>query len=400
MTEHADESAAERFVPETMGGELIDAEHQARYLLALPHVRGRTVLDAGCGVGWGTQLLLEAGASRVVGLDISDDAAAAFRERLPHTPFVRGDLAAPPFADDAFDVIVCFEALEHTAATSAALDGLARVLRPDGVLFVSSPNPAVYPAGNPFHLHELSPAELAAEVGSRLPNLTMLRQHLLLGSLICTDADAAAMPGDLSVAGRVVVSLEPGHDPYSVAVAGGGAPGELTGVQTMVTSHQLTNLAALSDAMTEEREHFRDGYDRLVVERDQLHDALAERAKQAEQLTDIVENTNAALRNADIALRGVMAERDDIVEQLVAARRDLADARDAAERAARARAAVVPASTVDGCTHCARLRADRDEFAAALVRAERDLALASAAADDAVADPATPKDAGGSGLRR
>lgn len=400
MSERADESAAERFVPETMGGELIDAEHQARYRLALPHVRGRTVLDAGCGVGWGTQLLLEAGASRVVGLDISDDAAAAFRERLPHTPFVLGDLAAPPFADDAFDVIVCFEALEHTAATSAALDGLARVLRPDGVLFVSSPNPAVYPAGNPFHLHELSPAELAAEVGSRLPNLTMLRQHLLLGSLICTDADAAAMPGDLSVAGRIVVGLEPGHDPYSVAVAGGGAPGEVTGVQTMVTSHQLTNLAALSDAMTEEREHFRDGYDRLVVEREQLHEALAERAKQAEQLTDIVENTNAALRNADIALRGVMSERDDAVEQLVAARRDLADARDAAERAARSRAAVVPASTVDGCAHCARLRADRDEFAAALVRAERDLALASAAADDAVADPAAPQAPGGSGSRR
>jgi hypothetical protein len=384
--------SAERFVPETMGGDLIDAEHQARYRLALPHVRGKRVLDAGCGVGWGTELLLEAGARDVVGLDIADEAAREFRARVPQAPFVLGDLAALPFADASFDVIVCFEALEHTAATGAALDSLARILRPDGVLFVSSPNPAVYPAGNPFHLHELTPAELAAEVGARLPNLTMLHQHLLVGSLICTDADAAAMPGELAVAVRGIASLGPGHDPYSVAVAGGGVPSELTGVQTVVTAHQLTNLAVLTAAVTEERAELHGGYDRIVAEREQLHEALAERAKQAEQLTGIVENTHAALRNAGAALRDVMAERDDALAQLLTAQRELALVREAAQQAGRERATAepAPADPMQDCEDCARLRADRDEFAAALVRAEQDLAIVTARADDAMLAGGSP----------
>lgn len=169
------------------------------------------------------------------------------------------------------------------------------------------------------------------------------------------------MPGDLAGTSRVITALGAGHDPYAVAVAGGGAPAELPGVQAMVTSHQLTNLATLTAAVDEERTHIHSGYNDLVAERDRLMAELAERAAQAEQLTAALESAHAQLRDADGALRRVMAERDDLVARLVA----------------------VQGEPSGPCPDCARLRRDRDEFAAALVRAEQDLAVATARAESA-----------------
>jgi 2-polyprenyl-3-methyl-5-hydroxy-6-metoxy-1,4-benzoquinol methylase len=82
-----------------------------------------------------------------------------------------------PFDDDSFDVVVCFEAIEHTGDTERTLDQLARVLRPNGLLFVSSPNPAVYPPGNPFHLNEETPAELLRKAAGRFAQVRLFRQQ-------------------------------------------------------------------------------------------------------------------------------------------------------------------------------------------------------------------------------
>lgn len=64
----------ERFVPEATGGAFIEAEHQARYQFAAPALAGKLALDAGCGVGWGTHVLLRAGAAEPTGIDISPKA--------------------------------------------------------------------------------------------------------------------------------------------------------------------------------------------------------------------------------------------------------------------------------------------------------------------------------------
>ncbi len=74
---------AERFVPELIAGGLIEAEHRARYAFALPHVAGQVVLDAGCGVGWGSALAVDAGASRVIGIDIAAEAVLDAQSRAP-----------------------------------------------------------------------------------------------------------------------------------------------------------------------------------------------------------------------------------------------------------------------------------------------------------------------------
>lgn len=299
LTEPETEPTGERFIPEKMGGELIDAEHQLRYRFTLEHVRGKRVLDAGCGVGWGTKLLLEAGAAEVTGLDISEEAIEDGRRRVPEAQFRQGDLMDLPFDDDAFDVVVCFEALEHTSDTGRTLDELARVLVAGGVLFVSSPNPAVYPAGNPFHLHEMPPEELQAAVAQRFSNVRMFRQHQYIASLLYPDADEDAAAGFQTHA-HPVTPIAPGHDPYSVAVASDEALPELAVWETLAPSSQLDSLGAMATNLAEERELLHADHQRIAAERG----AVIAQLEQAQQ----------QLRDADAALRDLMGQRDDAVQ--------------------------------------------------------------------------------------
>jgi SAM-dependent methyltransferase len=91
------EPTGERFIPELMGGELIEAEHQARYRLALPFLRGKRVLDAGCGSGWGSKLLVEAGAREVVGLDIAPRGRRGVASPRPGGQLRRGQFGGSSF---------------------------------------------------------------------------------------------------------------------------------------------------------------------------------------------------------------------------------------------------------------------------------------------------------------
>src|SRR4029079_653565 len=113
------------------------------------------------------------------------------------------DLMEVPSRFARFDLIVCFEAIEHVADPARALDELTRVLSDDGTLIISSPNRGVYPPGNPFHLHEYTAAELESELQSRFEHVRMYRQLPHLATLIVGDDDLATedpeseIPGDI-----------------------------------------------------------------------------------------------------------------------------------------------------------------------------------------------------------
>lgn len=393
MSERAD--AIERFDPASMAGDLIDAEHQARYRLALPLVSGRRVLDAGCGVGWGAQLIVDAGAAHVVGVDIAPEAIRQSRERCPQGRFVVGDLGALPLPDASVDVVVCFETIEHTADARRTLDELRRVLRPDGAVLVSSPNPAVYPAGNPYHVHELPPGELLDEVVARFGSARLLRQHLMVSSLIYPDAGESTL--DLAVPPRSVAPLAPGHDPYSIVVAGADPAGTLM----LAPSHQLAALSTLAGTVQQERTAMQVDHARILAERERMLGERAQAAQHAEALTVAVRDAQAQLGRADAALRQLTDERDaalvrvaqerdaaqaEVAESAAAATSAEARAQDEAARAERAEQHARERTTEFDRAEAqlARLRGERDQAMADLVRAEQAWARATSERPDDV----------------
>ena len=176
------------FVPEQHRDRSVAPEHYARYGWAAELTAGATVLDAGCGTGWSTSLLAER-ASAATGLDRSPLAIAeAVRRHGAVATFRAGNLLRLPFGDGEFDAVVCFDAIERTDDPERALDELTRVLRPGGLLLVSTVNRGAYPPGNPLHVRELTSEELATALRTRFANVAVHRQQSYLASLLGDDA--------------------------------------------------------------------------------------------------------------------------------------------------------------------------------------------------------------------
>lgn len=198
----------------------MEAEHLARYWWASGLAAERRVLDAGCGVGYGTAMLAAAGAAEAIGTDIAQEAVTAASVSHPALGFVACDIHSLPFDDGRFDLVVCFEVIEHVAGQDEVIAELARVLAPGGVLAMSSPNHGVYPSGNPHHLREYVPEELRAALGQQFAHVVLLRQHDWVASAVLDDAQVAdESVADLRLAVGKAVGLEPASETYTLALA-------------------------------------------------------------------------------------------------------------------------------------------------------------------------------------
>ena len=138
--------------------------HEVVYQHLAQRCAGREVLEAGCGEGYGADLIAGV-ARRVVGLDYDEAAVAHVRARYPRVEVLRGNLAELPLPDNAVDVVVNFQVIEHLWDQPQFIRECARVLRPSGLLMVSTPNRITFSPGrdtpiNPFHTRELNAAEL------------------------------------------------------------------------------------------------------------------------------------------------------------------------------------------------------------------------------------------------
>jgi SAM-dependent methyltransferase len=124
-----------------------DAIYQAGVRAAARALRprpGELVLDAGCGTGMVVRRYFRPGL-RLVCLDLSRESLWHVRQVLPPRAacYVRGDLTALPFADGAFDRVLCANALQHlpdAALRRAAFEELGRVVRPGGQVVVTVHN--------------------------------------------------------------------------------------------------------------------------------------------------------------------------------------------------------------------------------------------------------------------
>lgn len=206
----------ERFDPEAPGGTLLAAEHLVRYRWAATAAAEADVLDAACGVGYGTQLLARAAAKSATGVDLSEQAVATARERYgEEASFLVADAAELPLDTDSIDLAVCFETIEHVERPERVFTELRRVLRPGGVLLVSSPNRGVSPPHNPHHVREYTRDELAAELAASFPHVELLAQQPWFAAVVAPSHGV----GELALAVRADEALTPGEETYVVAVA-------------------------------------------------------------------------------------------------------------------------------------------------------------------------------------
>ena len=138
--------------------------HEVVYQQLAPRCAGLEVLEAGCGEGYGADLISRV-ARRVIALDYDETTVAHVRARYPRVEVMHGNLAELPLADASVDVVVNFQVIEHLWDQTQFVRECARVLRPSGLLMVSTPNRITFSPGrdtpiNPFHTRELNADEL------------------------------------------------------------------------------------------------------------------------------------------------------------------------------------------------------------------------------------------------
>jgi SAM-dependent methyltransferase len=210
-------TSPERFDPAAMAGGLMEAEHRARYWWAGQWVEGKRVLDAGCGVGYGSRMLAQRRPDSLAAVDISEEALAEARGLLGDDfELQRADIRDLPFDSESFDVVVCFEVIEHVERQAEAIAEFKRVLRRDGMLLISSPNSDVYPPGDPHHVREYSPEELRAELLAEFDTVSLHRQHPWLASAVLPEH---ALPLDPPEPALLASTGEDVPPTYTVAVA-------------------------------------------------------------------------------------------------------------------------------------------------------------------------------------
>lgn len=149
-------------------------EHLNRYKLAQKFVKGKRVLDAACGAGYGTQMLQVAGASYVLGVDIDEASLSNARKTYAHDviEYAYGDVNKLDLENESFDVVVSFETIEHIKDGSVWIKESSRLLKDDGIFIVSTPNRSIAnPAAffmeqprNPYHKYEYTTTELVGEL--------------------------------------------------------------------------------------------------------------------------------------------------------------------------------------------------------------------------------------------
>lgn len=157
------------------------ARHTASYRYGATLVRGKRVLDAGCGDGVGSRFLA-ATAAEVVGVDHSAVAVAQCRRlwldgSRPNLRFEIVDLASPGDFHERFDVILNIQVFEHIADPLPFLRGLRDRLSPGGILVISTPNRLRSVSENPFHVHEYTCDELGDLLKTVFDDVKILGLH-------------------------------------------------------------------------------------------------------------------------------------------------------------------------------------------------------------------------------
>lgn len=175
-----------------------------RYLFASDRVKGMYVLDLGCGVGYGAKFLARQ-AKQVVAADVDEYPLRYGEMTYPDEKVQRVHIMPVnatqglPFEDSCFDAVVCFEVIEHVPVEQMEpfFAEIARVMKPGGVVILSTPNKHVYiHYPDPHHVSLMTLDEFRRLLESRFNHVQVFGQvrarqlpHTAMEFDIVSDAD-------------------------------------------------------------------------------------------------------------------------------------------------------------------------------------------------------------------
>lgn len=251
-------------------------EHLHRYLFARPLAHGKRVLDLGSGEGYGAALLGEV-AESVLGVEIDPDAVAHARRQYASSNLrflERSILDLDGIDDHAFDLIVCFETIEHVTEHDVVMANVRRLLAPGGRFCVATPDRLVYTEAhdyhNPHHVRELSLDELTALLGSSFPHVRLWGQHVTAGSQLFdlgkpAGGEGTYLPFPVERHDRQWQVKERSVPVYLVAVASGHPLDDLPAFSSLVDEN-LTVVSAQALALRREYDPYLDELDSARAE--------------------------------------------------------------------------------------------------------------------------------------
>ncbi len=318
------EFTGERVIPGQVDADLWN-EHRARYLFASRLASGKTVLDAGCGAGYGAAELA-AVAARVVALDVDAGAVALARREYArdNLTFLQASAASLPLADASLNLVVAFEIVEHIPDWEMFLKETRRVLTPSGQLVISTPNKDYYAetrrltGPNPYHHREFTFQEFRDALAEVFPHVSMYVQNH--GHGIVFEPLAQRSGSELRVE-KTTAAPEASH--FFLAVC---ALAPQTGAPAFVFVPSSANVLR-------EREHHIDALEGELATKDAwLEKARAEHAELVElhrQLTEELEQRNLWAESLDKDLREsrtrIAAVQEELAQEQAAAAKVVAD---------------------------------------------------------------------------
>jgi glycosyltransferase involved in cell wall biosynthesis/SAM-dependent methyltransferase len=305
----------ERFIPGIDGD--IELEHFHRYAIARELSSGKVVLDIACGEGYGSAILAME-AQRVVGVDIAKDVIRNASEKYSKSnlTFKVGSCTEIPLEDSSVDLVVCFETIEHHNMHREMIEEIKRVLLPDGILIISSPDKYEYSDkpnfSNPFHVKEIYRNEFINLINEYFDNAHYFGQRVLYGSGIFGEKGGQNKFVFRKI-GKEIFKTKGLPDPvYNIAVASDSSIYDAFGgiFETPIWESQYVKSIEKARAETI------NCYKEELAERDKKVNSLAaeisEKAEWVNKLNDQLTKQDAAVGN----LTTQLAKRDATVSNL------------------------------------------------------------------------------------
>jgi ubiquinone/menaquinone biosynthesis C-methylase UbiE len=167
-------------------------DHLHRYAIVSKYIKGKIVLDIASGEGYGTNLISQ-NAKFVYGVDIDSQSILEAKQKYQekNLEFIIGSTNEIPILNESVDVVVSFETIEHHDKHEEMMMEIKRVLKPDGLLILSTPDKLHYSDKrnfkNKFHIKELYKSEFQELVSKHFKEVQLLNQMFINGNSIIND---------------------------------------------------------------------------------------------------------------------------------------------------------------------------------------------------------------------